>query len=160
MSPTVLRDGPFRLFFFSREEARMHVHVAHPEGEAKFWVDPTSSWPRSSDYRRSWLEMQRRSCDDTRRRSEMPGNATLAAEITHISGHGFWLLLDGEELLVPFTDFPWFRQATIDQLLNVERPTPNHLHWPQLDVDLSVPSIRDPSGFPLVARVRRVSEGA
>ena len=41
MSPTVLRDGPFRLFFFSREEERMHVHVAHPDGEAKFWLDPT-----------------------------------------------------------------------------------------------------------------------
>jgi Domain of unknown function (DUF4160) len=40
MSPTVLRDGPFRLFFFSREEERMHVHVAHPDGEAKFWLDP------------------------------------------------------------------------------------------------------------------------
>ena len=41
MSPTVLRDGPFRLFFFSREERRMHVHVAHPDGEAKFWLSPT-----------------------------------------------------------------------------------------------------------------------
>lgn len=41
MSPTVLRDGPFRLFFFSREEQRMHVHVAHPDGEAKFWLEPT-----------------------------------------------------------------------------------------------------------------------
>jgi len=40
MSPTVLRDGPFRLFFFSREEKRIHVHVAHPDGEAKFWLDP------------------------------------------------------------------------------------------------------------------------
>jgi hypothetical protein len=40
MSPTVLRDGPFRLFFFSREEERVHVHVAHPDGEAKFWLEP------------------------------------------------------------------------------------------------------------------------
>ena len=40
MSPTVLRDGPFRLFFFSREEVRVHVHVAHPDGEAKFWLEP------------------------------------------------------------------------------------------------------------------------
>lgn len=40
MSPTVLRDGPFRLFFFSREEERIHIHVAHPDGEAKFWLDP------------------------------------------------------------------------------------------------------------------------
>lgn len=40
MSPTVARDGPFRLFFFSREEPRMHVHVSHPDGEAKFWLTP------------------------------------------------------------------------------------------------------------------------
>ena len=40
MAPTVVRDGPFRLFFFSREEPRMHVHVAHPDGEAKFWLVP------------------------------------------------------------------------------------------------------------------------
>ncbi|AVZ79473.1 DUF4160 domain-containing protein [Zoogloeaceae bacteirum Par-f-2] len=40
MAPTVVRDGPFRLFFFSREEPRMHIHVAHPHGEAKFWLEP------------------------------------------------------------------------------------------------------------------------
>ncbi len=41
MAPTVLREGAFRLFFFSREETRMHVHVSHPEGEAKFWLTPS-----------------------------------------------------------------------------------------------------------------------
>jgi hypothetical protein len=41
MAPTVLREGSFRLFFFSREEPRMHVHVAHPDGEAKFWLEPS-----------------------------------------------------------------------------------------------------------------------
>lgn len=40
MTPSVVRDGPFRLFFFSREEPRIHVHVAHPDGEAKFWLTP------------------------------------------------------------------------------------------------------------------------
>lgn len=40
MAPTVVRDGPFRLFFFSREEPRIHVHVSHPDGEAKFWLTP------------------------------------------------------------------------------------------------------------------------
>ena len=40
MSPTVVRDGQHRLFFFSREEARIHVHVSHPDGEAKFWLTP------------------------------------------------------------------------------------------------------------------------
>ena len=41
MAPTVVRDGQFRLFFFSREETRIHVHVSHPDGEAKFWLSPT-----------------------------------------------------------------------------------------------------------------------
>ena len=40
MTPTVLRDGPFRLFFFSREEPRIQFHVGHPDGEAKFWLTP------------------------------------------------------------------------------------------------------------------------
>lgn len=41
MSPTVFREGPFRFFFFSREEPRLHVHVLSPEGEAKFWLEPS-----------------------------------------------------------------------------------------------------------------------
>lgn len=40
MSPTIFRDGPFRFYFFSREETRVHVHVHAPAGEAKFWLEP------------------------------------------------------------------------------------------------------------------------
>jgi len=40
MSPTILRYGAYRLYFFSREERRIHVHVQHPDGEAKFWLEP------------------------------------------------------------------------------------------------------------------------
>jgi len=43
MSPTVLREGPYRFFFFSREEARPHVHVVCGDGEAKFWLAPLVS---------------------------------------------------------------------------------------------------------------------
>jgi len=41
MSPTIQREGNRRYFFFSREEPRIHVHVSSPEGEAKFWLEPT-----------------------------------------------------------------------------------------------------------------------
>jgi hypothetical protein len=88
----------------------------------------------------------------------MPGRSSSAVEVTHVSRHGFWALLDDEELLLTFADFPWFRQATIDQVMNVERPTVDHLYWPQLDVDVSVQSVRAPSAFPLMARVSRVAE--
>ena len=82
----------------------------------------------------------------------MHGTTTSVAEVTHVSKHGFWLLLGDEELLVPFIEFPWFRKATIEQLSSVEWPSKNHLYWPQLDIDLSVESIRDPNAFPLAAK--------
>jgi len=75
----------------------------------------------------------------------------LDVEVTHISAHGFWVLLGSEELAVPYEQFPWFRKATIEQILAVERPTENHLYWPLLDVDLSVESLRRPEAFPLVS---------
>jgi hypothetical protein len=43
----VLRDGEFRLFFFSREEPRIHVHISHPDGEAKFWLTPSIQLARN-----------------------------------------------------------------------------------------------------------------
>lgn len=82
----------------------------------------------------------------------MHGNITSAAEVTNISKHGFWLLLDEEELLLPFEQFPWFRSATVEQITNVERPSPEQLYWPSLDVDLAVQSIRQPEAFPLIAK--------
>ncbi|HWI06024.1 MAG TPA: DUF4160 domain-containing protein [Solirubrobacteraceae bacterium] len=41
MSPTVFREGPFRFFFFSREEERLHIHVESADGEAKYWIEPS-----------------------------------------------------------------------------------------------------------------------
>lgn len=81
------------------------------------------------------------------------GRSTSAVEVTNVSPHGLWLLLGEEELFVPLSEFPWFRDASIAQICDVERPAPDHLYWPQLDVDLAVDSIRTPSRFPLVSRV-------
>ncbi len=82
----------------------------------------------------------------------MHGTIISAPEVTNISRHGFWLLLGDEELLLPFEQFPWFRSATVEQITHVERPSPDHLYWPSLDVDLAVASIRHPEAFPLVSR--------
>lgn len=43
MSPTLLRYGKLRFYFYSREEPRPHVHVSSPDGEAKIWLDPEVS---------------------------------------------------------------------------------------------------------------------
>ena len=86
--------------------------------------------------------------------SARPGPSTSDVEVTNISRHGFWVLLDGRELFLPFDEFPfpWFRSAPVEAILRVERPQPDHLYWPALDVDLSVNSIEHPDRFPLKSR--------
>jgi hypothetical protein len=85
----------------------------------------------------------------------MHGASTSGVEVTHVSQHGFWLLLKDEELLVPFSEFPWFKEVTIDQLSKVELPSENHLYWPQLDIDICVDSIRNPKAFPLISKYKK-----
>ncbi len=87
-----------------------------------------------------------------RAKSARPGKRTSDVEVTNVSEHGFWLLLGSEELFLSFAHFPWFKDAPIARLSNVERPSPHHLRWPELDIDLAVDSIRDPEKFPLIAR--------
>ena len=73
-------------------------------------------------------------------------------QVSLVSNQGFWLLAADEELFLSYTDFPWFTEATIVQITNVERPSADHLYWPSLDIDLSVESVRDPSKFPLISK--------
>ena len=64
MAPTVLREGPFRLFFFSREETRIHVHVSHPDGEAKFWLTPAVALATSVGLSEKQLREAKRIIED------------------------------------------------------------------------------------------------
>ena len=69
-------------------------------------------------------------------------------EVGNIDQHGLWLLVDDKEYFLPYQSFPWFRKATVDQILTVELLHGDHLHWPDLDVDLSLDSLAHPESFP------------
>ena len=58
------------------------------------------------------------------------------------------------ELFVPFKEFPWFREASVRELTNVQLPSPHHLYWPDLDIDLAVESIEHPEKYPLVSKAQ------
>lgn len=97
-------------------------------------------------------------------KSATPGKNISGAEVTNISRHGFWLFVADEELFVAFKEFPWFKDASVAELINVQRPQPHHLYWSDLDVDIAVESIRHPKKFPLVSKAsrptRRSTQGA
>jgi hypothetical protein len=64
------------------------------------------------------------------------------------------LFIDETELFVPFTNFPWFKEASIAEITRVELPSPHHLYWPDLDIDLALDSIQHPERYPLVSKVQ------
>ncbi len=70
-------------------------------------------------------------------------------EVTSLSPLGFWLEFRDEELYLPFVEFPWFEHATVAQICRVQCPSSTRLYWPDLDVDLSVASIRNPAANPI-----------
>jgi len=81
--------------------------------------------------------------------SQALGSSTSAVEVTHVSSHGVWLLANEQELFMPYEEFPWFKEASIGQILNVEEPTTGHFFWPDLDVDLTADMIEHPERYPL-----------
>lgn len=78
------------------------------------------------------------------------GQDTSEIEVVNISKHGFWLYVRGKELFLAFEDFPWFKDASISSILNVKLLHHQHLHWPDLDIDLELDSIEFPGKYPLI----------
>jgi len=56
VSPTVFREKGYRFFFFSREEARPHIHVYSGNGEAKFWIEPEIELARNYGFSQTQLK--------------------------------------------------------------------------------------------------------
>jgi len=81
-------------------------------------------------------------------KSQTLGTSTAIVEVTHIDSRSLWLYVDGKEYFMSFEDFPWFADATVRQISNVERHGAGHFHWPAIDVDLTLEMIEHPENYP------------
>jgi hypothetical protein len=70
-------------------------------------------------------------------------------EVLGISQFGVWILVKEREYLLSFNEYPWFKNATMSQIYNVQLLYQKHLHWPDLDVDLEIDSLTFPDRYPL-----------
>jgi hypothetical protein len=92
-------------------------------------------------------------------KSETLGADTLEVEVTQISKHGIWLLLTNREFVLFFQYFPCLKNSPLSAMHNVILLSPDHLYWPDLDIDLAVESIANPERFPLVSRANPIVFG-
>ena len=83
-------------------------------------------------------------------KSSVVGKNISKAEVVHVSPHGIWLLVNEKEYFLPYQDFPWFKDASITQILDVKLLHQGHLFWPSLDVDLRLDTIERIEEYPLI----------
>ena len=86
--------------------------------------------------------------------SKTLGKDTLDVEVSNISPHGFWLFVIDKEYFLPYGQFPWFKDATVKQICDVQLLHGYHLFWPELDVDLELNSLKNPEKYPLTYKVK------
>jgi hypothetical protein len=85
--------------------------------------------------------------------SKKPGASISPVEVVQISGDGLQIRTHKGEFFLSYDDFPWFLDAPVTALRNVEEPGPGHYHWPELDVDLTDEMLAHPERFPLKSRL-------
>jgi hypothetical protein len=84
--------------------------------------------------------------------SKKPGKNTSRVEVTHVSTQGLWVLVESKEYFLSYSAYPWFSEAKLSDVMNVELLHGHHLRWPALDVDIEIDSLNYPEKYPLVYR--------
>lgn len=90
-------------------------------------------------------------------KSEKNGIDTLEAlpevQVQGVSPYGFWIFLKEKEYFLDFESYPWFKEAKVDQIFNVQLLHEHHLFWNELDIDLEVDALNQPDNYPLISKV-------
>lgn len=74
------------------------------------------------------------------------------AEVTFISKNGLILLVGDKEYYLSYGKFPWFKNATVSDVFDVQMLGKNRIRWEALDVDLNLSIINNPDNYPLIAK--------
>jgi hypothetical protein len=77
------------------------------------------------------------------------GKHIYASEVTAVGRDGFWFISQDKEYFVPFSNYPVFRQATVEQIYGLEEIAPGQLRWDSLDVDIELGALENPERYPL-----------
>jgi hypothetical protein len=122
-------------------------------GKQNFGLNLILSSPEVKEYQSVNSVSSKTSSRSIQMKSQALGIDTSPLEVTNISPHGIWLLTTEEELFLSFEEFPWFKEARVSAILHVECPQPGHFYWPDMDIDLTLESIRHPERYPLVSKL-------
>jgi len=65
---------------------------------------------------------------------------------------GIFLSVLGNDYYLSYDRLPWFRNAKISDIFNVEMCGQDGIRWNALDIDLEIDSLKYPEKYPLVMK--------
>ncbi len=72
------------------------------------------------------------------------------AKVIAVTANGLLLSISMGDFFLPFSQFPWFKDAKVSDVMNVKMVGDDDLRWDALDVDLEIDSLLYPEKYPLV----------
>ena len=79
------------------------------------------------------------------------GSNTLV-KVLAITGNGILLSIPEGDFFLNYTDYPWFKHASVNDVFDVEMEGNHAVRWDALDVDLEIESIIYPERYPVIMR--------
>ena len=87
--------------------------------------------------------------------SKKSGKNFSGCEVSAITPHGLWMLIHDKEYFLDFSTYPWFKKKNLEDIFEVILEHDHLVHWPKLDIDLSLEILEAPQRFPLLAKSRQ-----
>jgi len=78
--------------------------------------------------------------------------SNTSVSVLMINGQGIMISVGGQDYFLSYNRVPWMREASINDVLNVQMCGAEAVEWPALDVDLELDSLRYPERYPLLIK--------
>ena len=75
-----------------------------------------------------------------------------SVSVLMINGQGIMISVCGQDYFLSYNRIPWMREASINDVLNVQMCGNEAIEWPSLNVDLEIDSLRHPERYPLLIK--------
>jgi len=84
-------------------------------------------------------------------RNLITNGINTSVKVHSIVANGITIEAQGSTYFLPYNSNPWFENAKVSDVFNVEPVGKNGIRWDTLDVDLSIESLIHPEKYPLIA---------
>ena len=78
--------------------------------------------------------------------------SNTSVSVLMINAQGIMISVGGQDYFLSYNRVPWMREASINDVLNVQMCGAEAVEWPALDVDLELDSLRHPERYPLLIK--------